>query len=89
MLLSIPATLLWVGVSGFLLKWYQAWTTGNLEPGLGTSWTSLYVIFAIAVLALACGFYLTVMAWIGKSTVRWQIVSIVLGFLFLWAVAGD
>ena len=88
-LLSVPAALLWVGVGLFLLRWYCAWWTGNLQPGLGTSWTALYVMFAIAALAVASGFCLTTMAWIGKSTVRWQIFSVVLGVLFLWAVAGN
>jgi len=87
-LLSVPATLLWVGVGAFLLRWYFAWGTGNLQPGLRTSWTALYVFFGIATLAVAGGFCLTTMAWIGKSTVRWQIVSVVLGVLFLWMVAG-
>ena len=87
-LLSVPATLLWVGVGAFLLRWYFAWGAGNLQPGLRTSWTALYVVFGIATLAVAGGFCLTTMAWIGKSTVRWQIVSVVLGVLFLWMVAG-
>ena len=88
-LLSIPATFLWVGVAAFLIKWCWYWSTGNLQPGVGTSWTALLVMFAIATLAVAGGFCLTTMAWIGKSTVRWQIASVVLGFLFLWMVAGD
>ena len=88
-LLSIPATLLWIGVGGFLLRWHRAWIAGNLEPGLETSWTALYVIFGISALAMMAGFCLTITAWIGRSTVRWQIASAVLGLVFLWVVAGD
>jgi hypothetical protein len=49
----------------------------------------LYGFFAVAVLALAAGIFLTIRAWQGKSTVRWQLLSILLGGLSLWATAGD
>jgi len=87
--LSIPAVFLWVGVGAFLVKWACAWATGRLEPGVGTSWTGLYFMFAIAALSFMGGLFLTVMAWIGRSTVRWQVFSIVLGLIFLWVVSGD
>ena len=88
-LLSIPAVLLWLGVGGFLLKWYRAWATNSLEPGLGTSWLTLYIIFAIATLAVASGLWNAVSAWTGKSKEQWQVASIVAGFMFLWSAVGD
>ena len=88
-LLSIPATLLWAGVSAFLLRWCLAWRAGNFQAGPATSWNALHLVFGIAALAAAGGFSLTAMAWIGKSSVRWQTLSVVLGVLFLWMVAGD
>ena len=88
-LLSVLALSLWIGVALFLLKWFRAWAAGRLEPGASTSWAVLYGMFAVAVLALACGVFLTIRAWQGKSTVRWQVFSIFLGALFLRAVCGD
>ena len=35
---SIPATLIWFGVLAFLIKWFQAWASGRLVPGEGSSW---------------------------------------------------
>ena len=86
--LSVPAVILWSGVSAFLVKWSLAWEAGRLQPALGTSWSTLYAVFGIATLAVAVGFCLTLLAWMGRSTVRWQLFSVVLGVLFLWAVAG-
>ena len=88
-LLSVPALALWIGVALFLLKWFRAWAAGRLEPGINTSWATLYGIFAVAVLALACGVFLSISAWQGKSTVRWQVFSILLGAFFLLVVSGD
>jgi hypothetical protein len=87
-LLSVPAALLWAGVGAFLLRWGLAWGASDLQPGLETSWTTLYAVFGIATLAVAGGFCLTAMAWIGRSTVGWQAFSVVLAALFLWMVAG-
>lgn len=88
-LLSIPAVLLWTGVGAFLLKWVRYLAAGRLGPGDGT-YTGLYfIMFAIAVLAITTELFLTIMAWIGKSTVRWQIFSIVLGLIFLLVLSGD
>ena len=88
-LLSVPAVLLWIGVAAFLVKWIRFWAAGHLEPGANTSWTVLYAVFAAAVLALGGGIFLTIRAWQGKSTVTRQVLSLVLGALFLWAVSGD
>ncbi len=88
-LLSVPATFLWLGVGMFLLKWARAWATGRTEPGIGTTWTALYLMFALAALACAGGLCLAIMAWMGKSSIRWQAFSIVLGLVLLWLVSGD
>ncbi|HUT29432.1 MAG TPA: hypothetical protein VMX13_06550 [Sedimentisphaerales bacterium] len=88
-LLSVPALLLWTAVAAFLVKWIRAWAAGRLEPGVNTSWAALYGIFAVAVAALAGGIFLTVRAWQGKSTVSRQVLSILLGVLFLLVVSGD
>ena len=89
LLLSLLALSLWAGVALFLLKWIRAWAAGRLEPGIESTWLALYAFFAVAVLALAAGIFLTIRAWQGKSTVRWQLLSILLGGLSLWATAGD
>ena len=88
-IVSVPAALLWGGVGAFMLKWASAWQGGRLQPGIETSWMALYVIFGVAALAICGGACLTAMAWLGKSTVRWQAVSLVVGVFFLWLVAGD
>ncbi|MBC8875715.1 MAG: hypothetical protein H8E44_40325 [Planctomycetes bacterium] len=88
-LVSVPATLLWAVTGVFLVRWCLTWGAGNLQPGLGTSWTALYMVFGIATLAVVGGFCLTAMAWMGKSTVKWQIVSVLLGIFCLWFIAGD
>lgn len=88
-LLSVVALALWITVAAFLLKWFRAWAGGRLEPGINTSWAALYGIFAVAVLALAAGIFLTIRAWQGKSTVRWQVFSILLAALFLLVTSGD
>jgi len=87
-LLSVLALSVWIGVALFLLKWIRAWAAGRLEPGIETSWAALYGFFAVAVLALAAGIFLTIRAWQGKSTVRWQVLSIFLAVLSLWATCG-
>jgi hypothetical protein len=89
LLLSVLALSLWIAVALFLLKWIQAWAAGRLEPGIESSSLALYAFFALAVFALAAGIFLTIRAWQGKSTVRWQLLSILLGGLSLWATAGD
>lgn len=89
LLLSVPALLLWTGVAAFLVKWIRAWAAARLEPGVNTSWVALYGMFAVAVAALAGGIFLTVRAWQGKSTVSRQVLSILLGTLFLLVVCGD
>ena len=88
LLLSVLALLVWIGVAVFLLKWVRAWAAGRLEPGIETTWMALYGFFAVALLALAAGIVLTIRAWQGKSTVSWQVLSILLGLLSLWATCG-
>jgi hypothetical protein len=88
-LLSVVALLVWVGVGAFLVKWIRLWAAGRLEPGINTSWGALYGVFGLAVLALAGGVFLTIRAWQGKSTVGWQVFSVILGAVSLWAVSGD
>ncbi|GAI91520.1 unnamed protein product [marine sediment metagenome] len=87
-LLSLPALALWIAVAAFLFKWIRAWSAGHLEPGIETSWATLYGFFAVAVLALAAGLFFTIRAWQGKSTVRWQVLSLLLGVLALWMTCG-
>lgn len=87
-LISVLALLVWIAVAAFLLKWVRAWAAGRLEPGIETAWAALYVFFAVAVLALAAGVFLTIRAWQGKSTVSWQVLSILLGLFSLWATCG-
>lgn len=86
---SIPAALIWFAVLGFLAKWFHAWAMGRLEPGQGTSWAALFVLFLVALLACAGGIYSGVGAWRGKSRLRWQVVSLIGAVLVLWAVSGD
>ena len=88
LLLSVLSLSVWIGVAVFLLKWVRAWAAGHLEPGIETSWAALYGFFAVAVLALAAGIFLTIRAWQGKSTMGWQVLSILLGLLSLWATCG-
>jgi hypothetical protein len=88
-LLSIPALLIWIAAAAFLVKWIRFWGAGRLGPGANTSWAALYATFAVAAAALAAGTFLTVRAWQGKSTVSRQVISILLGVLFLLAVSGD
>jgi hypothetical protein len=87
-LLSVLALSVWIAVAAFLLKWVRAWAAGRLEPGVGTTWVALYGLFAVAVVALAAGIFLTIRAWQGKSTVSWQVLSILLGLFSLWATCG-
>jgi len=86
--LSFLAMLVWTGVVVFLVKWVRAWSAGRLEPGIESTWAALYGMFGLAVLALAAGVFLTIRAWQGKSNVAWQVLSIVLGVLSLWATCG-
>jgi hypothetical protein len=88
-LLSVPALLLWTAVAAFLVKWVRFWAAGRLEPGVNTSWAVLYGTFTVALAALAGGIFITIRTWQGKSTVSWQVLSIVLGVLFLLVVSGD
>jgi len=86
---SIPAGLIWFGVLIFLAKWFHFWAGGRLEPGQGTSWFALILLFSLALFACAGGIYSGVRAWGGKSRLRWQIVSLIGAVLALWAVSGD
>ena len=88
LLLSVASTVVWSGVAMFLLKWTKFWVAGNLHPGEGTSWLTLYGIFIAAVIATLCGLFLAVLAFLGKSSVRWQMVSLFAALLFLWGIAG-
>ena len=89
LLLSVLGLSLGIGVALFLAKWIRAWAAGRLEPGVESSWLALYSFFGVAVLALAAGVFLTIRAWQGKSTVAWQVLSIAMGALSLWATCGD
>jgi hypothetical protein len=89
LVVSVAALSVWLAVAGFLVKWLRAWSAGRLEPGVGSSWSGLYGMFAVAVVALGAGLFLTIRAWLGKSTVKWQVFSIVLAVISLLLVCGD
>ena len=88
LLLSVASTVVWSGVAMFLFKWSRFWVAGNLQPGEGTTWLTLYGIFIAAVMATLFGFLLTILAFWGKSSLRWQMISLLIAFLVLWGVAG-
>jgi hypothetical protein len=88
-IMSIPVLLIWLGVLAFLVKWFRAWSEGRLEPGQGTSWVALFVLFFVALVVCASGIYLNVRAWQSKSRLTWQILSLIGAVLVLWAVSGD
>jgi len=87
--MSIPAALLWFGVMFFCAKWINASAVGRLELGANTSMESLLGFFFLASLLAIGGIYLCFRAWISKSNLKWQTVSLIGGFLTFWAVCGN
>jgi hypothetical protein len=87
-LISIPAAVLWLGSAFFLGKWTTYWLRGNFVPGSDTSGVTLFAFFFACAVATGFGFYATARALLGKSTIRWQVLSLICAFLVLWAVAG-
>ena len=86
--ISIPAGLVWLAVAAFLVRWLIAWAGGNLELGEGTSWVTLVILFFVASAACLGGVCIAIRAWLGPPNLSWQIFSLVLGLITLWAVAG-
>jgi hypothetical protein len=88
-LTSVIAFVVWGLVGLCLSRWFMAWTAGNLQPGQGTSWVSLVLLFIIAAMLFLGGLYGSVSAWLGRSATKWQTASLIVAFLTLWAVVGD
>ena len=87
--MSVPAALLWFGVMFFCAKWLLASAAGRLEPGANTSMGALLVFFLLALLLSIGGIYLCFKAWMSKSNLKWQIVSLIGAVVTFWAVCGN
>jgi CDP-diglyceride synthetase len=87
--MSVPAALLWFGVTFFCAKWILASATGHLEPGANTSMRALLVFFLLTLLLSIGGIYLCFRAWMGKSNVKWQTISLMGAVLSFWAICGN
>jgi hypothetical protein len=85
---SVPAAFLWGGVMFFCVKWVHASAVGRLEPGVNTSMGALLVIFLCALLLSLGGIYLCGRAWMGRSSLKWQVVSLIGAVVAFWAVSG-
>ena len=87
--MSVPAAVLWFGVILFCAKWLLASAAGRLEPGANTSMGALLVFFLLALLLSISGIYMCVKAWMSKSNLKWQIVSLIGAVVTFWAVCGN
>jgi hypothetical protein len=86
---SVPAALLWFGVMFFCAKWLLASAAGRLEPGANTSMGALLVFFLLALLLSIGGIYMCIKAWMSKSNLKWQTVSLIGAVVTFWAVCGN
>jgi hypothetical protein len=87
--MSVPAALLWFGAMFFGAKWILASATGHLEPGADTSMGALLVFFLLALLLSIGGIYLCFKAWMSKSNIKWQTISLIGAVVTFWAVCGN
>jgi len=87
--MSVPAALLWFGVMFFCAKWILASAAGRLEPGANTSMGTLLVFFLLTLLLSIGGIYLCFRAWMNKSNLKWQTVSLIGAVVTFWAVCGN
>ena len=87
--MSVPAALLWFGVMFFCAKWILASAAGRLEPGVNTSMGALLVFFLFTLLLSIGGIYLCFKAWMSKSNLKWQTVSLIGAVVTFWAVLGN
>lgn len=88
LIISILAGALWLAGASFMARWTIAWLRGNLTPGSNTSGTLLFGFFLFCSIAIGVGFYTTARAWLGKSSTKWQVLSLIGAFFIFWVVVG-
>ncbi len=88
-LLSFPATLTWLGVLALLFQWASTAGQGQFQPGEEISIERMATVLILSGMFTAVGLSMSVVAWLGKPKPGWQIFSLILGLVFLWAVAGN
>lgn len=87
-LISSVVALAWVGTLAFGVRWIKASATGQLDPGEGTSMTTLWLLFGGAVVIALMGLIFSVRGWMGRSSIIAQMGSCLCSILALWAISG-
>ena len=73
--------LAWTGVIAFLVKWFLAYQSGNLDPGSGTAWSTL-VIFYVGLLVISLtGICFAIRGFRRPVRLRWQAMAFVLSLV--------
>ena len=86
--INLVTGLVWLGVLGFLAKWYHAYQSGNLDAGERTAWSNLVILFAIAFIVAITGIGVAVRGAARPGKLCWQALAGMVALAFLWAVSG-
>ncbi len=88
-LACLPSVLLWIAAVMMGLSNLSKLASGCIQPGVHSSVLGLVILFLTPIPAAIGGLTLAVFTCLGKVRLRWQLLSIVLGYLFWVGMMGD